>query len=101
MIDLASYMTMTYQYETLRQELERFSEPLSKRAFAIALTRADALSKEEAEEKIAEMMHLLELAPSKKSRFGFDETLPFYEQDLVITSYSIHYTKLYELAFWL
>ena len=82
MIDLASYMTMTYQYETLREELERFSELLSTRAFAIALTRADALSKEEAEEKILEMMDLLGLTPSTKSRFGFDESFPFYEQDV-------------------
>jgi GTP-binding protein len=82
MIDLASYMTMTYQYETLKEELKRFSEPLSKRAFAIALTRADALGKEEAEEKVLEMMELLGVSPSKKSRFGFDESLPFYEQDL-------------------
>jgi len=82
MIDLASYMTMTYQYETLRQELEKFSETLSKRAFAIALTRVDALAKDEAEAKITEMMELLGLTPSKQSRFGFDKSLPFYEQDL-------------------
>lgn len=82
MIDLASYMTMPYQYETLREELEKFSEPLSKRAFAIALTRADALSREAAAEKIAEMMELLGLAPTAKSRFGFDDTLPYFEQDL-------------------
>lgn len=81
MIDLASYMTMTHQYETLRKELERFSEPLSKRSFAIALTRADALSPEEAEEKIMEMMTLLGLSPSKGSRFGFDMSLPLFEQD--------------------
>ena len=82
MIDLASYMTMTYQYETLQQELERFSELLATRAFAIALTRVDALSKEEAEEKIAEMMKLVGVKPSQHSRFGFDDSLPFYEQDL-------------------
>lgn len=82
MIDLASYMSMTYQYETLRTELEKFSEPLSKRAYAIALTRVDALGTEEAAEKIDEMMGLLGLTPSGQSRFGFDETLPFYEQDL-------------------
>ena len=82
MIDLASYMTMTYQYETLRQELERFSEPLCGRAFAIALTRVDALAKEEAEAKVMEMMGLLELTPSQRSRFGFDDALPFFEQDV-------------------
>lgn len=83
MIDLASYMTMTYQYETLREELEKFSEPLSKRAFAIALTRADALSREDAAEKIAEMMELLGLAPTLKSRFGFDDALACFEQGIL------------------
>jgi len=82
MIDLASYMTMTYQYETLREELKQFSETLSGRAFAIALTRVDALAKEEAEAKIAEMMALLGLTPSEQTRFGFDRTLPMFEQDL-------------------
>ena len=82
MIDLASYMTMTYQYETLREELKQFSETLSERAFAIALTRVDALAKEEAEAKIAEMMALLGVTPSAQSRFGFDRALPVFEQDL-------------------
>ncbi|UFS63310.1 GTPase ObgE [Sulfurimonas sp. HSL-3221] len=93
MIDLASYMTMTYQYETLQQELERFSEMLATRAFAIALTRVDALSKEEAEEKIAEMMKLVGVSPSQKSRYGFDDALPFYEQDLSDESQSFDREK--------
>jgi len=82
MIDLASYMTMTHQYETLKAELERFSETLSSRAFAIALTRVDALGEDEAKEKIAEMMQLLGVEPTQKSRFGFDTKLPFFEQNL-------------------
>lgn len=82
MIDLASYMTMKHQYETLRTELERFSEPLSTRVFAIALTRSDALAADEAEEKIAEMTQLLGVDASEKSRYGFDTNLPFFEQDL-------------------
>lgn len=82
MVDLASYMTMTHQYETLRKELEAFSETLSKRSFAIALTRSDALSADDAEAKIDEMMQLLGVAPVRRSRFGFDSELPFFEQDL-------------------
>lgn len=82
MVDLASYMTMTYQYETLKAELERFSDILSKRAYAIALTRVDALSKEEAREKTEEMLQLLGLSPSGKSQYGFDTSLPFFEQDV-------------------
>lgn len=81
MIDLASYMTMRHQFETLRIELERYSTPLSQRAFAIALTRCDALSAEETEQKIAEMMELIGVQPTGVSRFGFSKSLPFFEQD--------------------
>lgn len=80
MIDLASYLELSYQYETLKAELASFSEELSKRNFAIALTRSDAMSSEEAEEKCQQVLNLLGLTASDKSRFGFDETLPFYEQ---------------------
>ena len=51
MIDLASYHEMEYQYDTLRVELENYSKVLSTRSYAIALTRSDAMSPEEAEEK--------------------------------------------------
>lgn len=98
MIDLASYMTMSHQYETLRAELEKFSEPLSKRAFAIALTRVDALGKEEAEAKINEMMELLGLEPSSKSQYGFDSSLPFYEQDVSDETHTFDSEKPYFMA---
>ncbi len=81
MIDLASYMTMSYQYETLKAELARFSEKLAGRAFAIALTRSDALSEDEARAKITEVMELIGVTPSHRSRFGFDASLPFFEQE--------------------
>ena len=80
MIDLASYMTMTHQYETLRAELANFSETLAGRAFAVALTRVDAVTPEEAQERITEVFTLLKLQPSAKSRFDFDRELPFFEQ---------------------
>ena len=93
MIDLASYMTMTYQFETLQKELGAFSETLSTRSFAIALTRSDALSKEEAEAKIDEMMELLELSPAARSQYGFKADLPFYEQDLSDESHAFDRAK--------
>lgn len=80
MIDLASYMTMTHQYETLKQELSHFSETLATRSFAIALTRSDAVSHEDAVSKIAEVMDLAGVQHVTSSRFGFESTLPFYEQ---------------------
>ena len=81
MIDIASYREMKEQFDTLKLELEKFSDKLHKRSYAIALTRTDALLKEEAQEKAEAFIRELGLEPSEKSRFGFEEGYPFYEQD--------------------
>lgn len=81
MIDLASYLEMQYQYETLKKELEAFSPLLAERNFAIALTRADAMSPEEAVAKTNDFLKLLGLAPASKSRFAFSAEYPVYEQE--------------------
>ena len=47
MIDAANYREMKYQYETLLVELDRYSETLSGRKHAIAITKIDSLSQEE------------------------------------------------------
>ena len=80
MIDLASYHEMMPQYETLREELLKYSEKLSGRNYAIALTRLDALPTEEVAEKAQAFIEGLGLPTSASSRFGFDTSLPFYEQ---------------------
>lgn len=81
MIDLASYMELDYQYETLKEELVAFSSLLAERNYAIALTRADAMSPEEAAEKTASFLKMLSLKPVSKSRFAFDEHYPVFEQE--------------------
>lgn len=81
MIDLASYMEMEYQYTTLKEELAAFSETLSHRNYAIALTRADAMSPEEAAQKSADFISLLGLEAVEKSRFAFSPEYPVYEQE--------------------
>ncbi|MBD3810442.1 MAG: GTPase ObgE [Sulfuricurvum sp.] len=81
MIDLASYLEMEYQYKTLKAELEKFSPLLSERNFAIALTRSDAMSPEEAVEKAHAFLKLLGLSPVAKSRFAFSPEYPVYEQE--------------------
>lgn len=81
MIDLASYHDMEYQYDTLKVELENFSPVLSTRSYAIALTRSDAMSPEEAEEKSSAFIKMLGLKPSTKNTYKFDDDLPFYEQE--------------------
>ena len=80
MIDLASYHEMLPQYETLRSELVQFSQALSGRSYAIALTRLDALPADEAGRKVADFIADIGLEPSSYSEFGFDKALPFYEQ---------------------
>lgn len=50
LIDAANYREMKYQYETLLVELKRYSEVLSKRKFAVAITKIDSLSVEEVNE---------------------------------------------------
>jgi len=47
MIDAANYREMKYQYETLLVELQRYSETLATRKYAIAITKIDSLSVEE------------------------------------------------------
>ncbi len=80
MIDLASYHDMKVQYDTLREELFKFSEKLHGHSFAIALTRSDVLSSEEVQTKTAEFIEALGLIPGSYSAYGFDKKLPFYEQ---------------------
>lgn len=80
-IDLASYHEMEYQYDTLKVELENFSKILATRSYAIAMTRSDAMSIEEAEEKSNAFIKMLGLKPSAKSQYGFDDDLPFFEQE--------------------
>jgi len=80
MIDIANYREMMEQFETLKVELERFSDKLHARSYAIALTRNDALLPEEAAEKATAFIEALGLEPVQKSRFGFESNFPFYEQ---------------------
>ena len=81
MIDIANYREMMEQFETLKKELENYSEKLHSRSFAIALTRSDALLQEEAVEKTADFIEALGLKVASKSKFGFEDTFPFFEQD--------------------
>ncbi|EJF07746.1 Obg family GTPase CgtA [Thiovulum sp. ES] len=46
MLDISNYRETKEQYDKLRIEIERFSETLSKRDFAIALTKIDTISDE-------------------------------------------------------
>ena len=79
MIDLANYRPLHTQYSILKKELENFSSELNKRPYAIALTRADALSKDEVIQKTDDFLKYLNLPDiGKNNEFHFDNELPFY-----------------------
>jgi len=83
MIDIANYRELEDQYRTLEKELKNFSQDLSTRGYAIALTRSDALSDEEVETKSREFMSMLGVDENLHGkRFGFEETIPSYAQDI-------------------
>ena len=81
MIDLASFREPLMQFKTLKKELESFSSELAKRNFAIALTKIDALSLEEANEKIDRFIEGLGLSVGGHNRYGLDERYHFFLQE--------------------
>lgn len=83
MIDIANYRELEEQFRTLENELKNFSQSLSQRHYAIALTRSDAITEEEVEEKSKAFIEMLGLTPNKNGKhFGFDDNLPAYCQDV-------------------
>jgi len=95
MIDVTNYRDVKLQYNILRDELEKFSEILSKKRFGICLTKIDALEKEFIDDKLLELLELLELQPTENESYKinmdykyflqqtdynlkFDETKPFF-----------------------
>ncbi len=81
MIDIDNYRGMKEQFDTLKVELEKFSEKLSTRSYAIALTRSDAILQEDAVERTETFIRELGLEPVAKSKYGFEAAFPCYEQD--------------------
>ncbi len=80
MIDLASYRDLKEQFEVLRNEVLKFSNKLSSSRFAIALTRSDVVSKEQADILIQDFLKLLNLTPTKEDEFEFDQDISYYIQ---------------------
>lgn len=72
MIDLANYRDILEQYQHLKIELERYSSELSTRAFAIALTKSDAIDEGDLEEMSIKFLEDIGLNQSKENRYKFD-----------------------------
>ncbi len=71
MIDASNYRKMEYQYQSLQEELQKYSQKLAKKHFALAVTKIDALSQEEINQKIKEFMKRLGLEPNNLAqKFG-------------------------------
>ena len=79
MIDIANFRDMEEQYKILREELKKFSTTLFEKNFAIAITRCDALSSEEASEKIEKFIKKI-CKKNKKSELDehLGSSLPYF-----------------------
>lgn len=82
MIDVANYRTIKEQYEVLKEEVKKFSNELSGRNFAIALTKTDAYYGEDLNSDIIKFIEEIGLEVCTENEFGIDKTLPYFVQDL-------------------
>jgi len=71
MIDATNYREMKYQFEQLKEELAKYSDALKNRMFAIAITKIDALSVDEVNQKVKEFLTDLNLEPNDVAQKRF------------------------------
>jgi len=74
MLDIANYRTLEEQFDTLQHELKNYSDILSTRSYAIALTRIDALTPEECLEKSEAFIKHLGLEVKERNNYPFAES---------------------------
>ncbi|RBQ28952.1 GTPase ObgE [Aliarcobacter vitoriensis] len=86
-IDVANYRTMIDQYNVLKEELVKFSDELSKRNFAIVLSKIDGYYGEDLAKDVEDFMKAINLEKSDKNEFKFDDNLPYFVQDLVYSKF--------------
>lgn len=81
LIDATNYREMKYQFENLKNELSKYSNELSKRAFAIAITKCDAIAEDELNQKIDSFLGDIGLAKnSASSKYGASSNISSYLQ---------------------
>ncbi|NLM99379.1 MAG: GTPase ObgE [Campylobacteraceae bacterium] len=83
MLDLANYRNLTTQYKTLKEELKNYSNKLHLKPFAIVLTKADAIIKEDFEKEIDEFFNYLNIKSNPNSKkFDVESKSPsFFQED--------------------
>jgi GTP-binding protein len=82
LIDATNYREMQYQYEILKDELAKYSAELSGRPHAVAITKIDALSADEVNEKTEAFLDELGLeANTILEKFTADKSLTGFMQE--------------------
>jgi len=83
MIDAANYREMNYQLDALKEEIKRYSNELSQRAYAVAVTKCDAALEEELNQRLDELFKAINIEPnSATTKFGANSNLKSFMQDV-------------------
>ncbi len=81
MIDATNYRQMDYQFNALKEEITKYSQTLSQRAFAVAVTKIDALDEQIVNEKVEAFLNSLDLSSnSAAEKFGANSALKSFMQ---------------------
>ena len=87
-IDVANYRTMIDQYNVLKEEVAKFSQELSKRNYAIALSKIDGYLGENLEEDIKKFIDDIGLEVTKSSEeFKIETDYPYFIQNLIYSRF--------------
>ena len=86
-IDVANHRTMIDQYNVLKAEVGKFSSELSKRNYAIALSKIDGYMGEDLEADISNFIKEIGLEASSSNEFKFESDYPYYVQDLIYSRF--------------
>jgi GTP-binding protein len=82
LIDATNYREMKYQFDNLKEELAKYSDELSQRAYAVAITKCDALPADELNERVDSFLADMELSKnSNAQKFGADSSVSSYMQE--------------------
>lgn len=86
-IDVANYRTMIDQYQVLKEEVAKFSNELSKRNYAIALSKIDGYYGENLEEDIKNFIKEIGLEQSNSNEFKFETEYPYFVRDTIYSRF--------------
>jgi GTP-binding protein len=81
MIDMANYRDMLDQYLVLKEEVKKFSIELSKRKFAIALTKTDSFDEETVNSKTKEFIEAIGLNITNTKIYDMKNGYDYFIQD--------------------